>query len=71
MDQSQLIQTVFNVRRKNGMVKRMNMQLCQCCGRRYINISVLPDSLYLEKFELTLTAIDPKQWEINDNAEID
>ena len=59
-DKAPLIQDVFDVRKKNGIPKRMNMQQCQKCGRRYINVAALSDTTHLEDYDLT--AVDISQW---------
>ena len=60
IDQTPLIQKTFDVRKKNGQLKKMNMQYCQSCGRRYINVSVLSDTQHIEDYELT--AVPVKEW---------
>ena len=48
------------MRKKNGQLKKMNMQYCHQCGRRYINVSVLSDTQRIEDYELT--AVPVKDW---------
>lgn len=60
VDQAPLIQNVFDVRKKNGTPKRLNMLLCQECGRRYINTAALSENIRLEDYELREVA--EEQW---------
>lgn len=51
-DRLPLIQKAFDVKKKDGQIKKMNMLYCQHCGRKYINVSTLSESQPIEDYEL-------------------
>lgn len=60
VDRVPLEQKTFEVRKKNGQIKKMNMQYCHKCGRCYLNVAVLSNTTHLEDYELT--AVPVREW---------
>ena len=60
IDQVPLEQKTFEVRKKNGLTRKMNMQYCHKCGRCYLNVTVLSNTTHLEDYELT--AVPAEDW---------
>ncbi len=60
IDQAPLEQKIFDVMKKSGEAKKMNMQFCTQCGRRYLNVLSLSNTQNLNDY--LLTAVLAEDW---------
>ncbi len=58
VDKNPLIHKAFSVRKKDGQVKKMNMQYCKKCGRKFMDAQSLSGTIRIEEYELTAVPIN-------------
>ena len=58
VDRNALIHKAFSVRKKDGQVKKLNMQYCKKCGRKYMDAASLSGTIRIEEYDLMSVPIN-------------